>query len=148
MNMNKYFLVPVTAAAVKYKDTGLRNVLSVVDPELGEKENERIEFMYGKVFPEHTKELYEVLLKDLNTKLDAMFKMRNIPNKLVVVENGNSIYELGTESPLTVDNKTFLEVFAVSGEQVVDFFVENENYSEQAANFFQSFDKKKTVVKK
>ena len=84
----------------------------------------------------------------MNTKLDAMFKMRNIPNKLVVVENGNSIYELGTESPLTVDNKTFLEVFAVSGEQVVDFFVENENYSEQAANFFQSFDKKKTVVKK
>lgn len=148
MNMNKYYLVPVTASAVKFENTGLRNILKIVDPELSERENERLEFKYGNDFSEYTREESELLLKKITDGTSAMFKMRNIPEKLVVVRNESSIYELGTKLPITVENDSYLEVFEVSGEKIVDFFVENDDYSEQAANFFQSFLQKRGVRSK
>lgn len=146
---NKYYLVPVTAKAVKFNKNNLMDMLSVVDKELWMKEDYIIKLKYDlEDLSAEELELHKREALRTTEEVKAAFKLKKLPEKIIVVKDENGLHELATGLAITVISENYLDVFSISGEEVVEQFVANENYSNEAINFFNSFISKEKVLKK
>lgn len=148
MNSNSYYLVPVTATGVKFRDKGLRDVFKTVEPELYEKEVKRLELKYGDEASKLDSKMLDTLIERANLETKALFKLKKIPEKIVVVKNGDLLYELATEFPITVEEDCFIAAFRTEPNNVVEFFMEDDSYPDDIANFFSNYDCKTGVHSK
>ena len=130
--MNNYYLVPVTTKNIKYDGISLFDGLFNIDNQLYESKK-------NVMFLKNDYLLSLLELEEVNKDISRRFKAVKIPEKIILVKQGDLLYEIGCELPLEVINDSYLEAFRVSSEEVVEFFVENENYLEEVSNFFTSF---------
>lgn len=130
--MNNYYLVPVTTKNIKYDGISLFDGLFNIDNQLYESKK-------NVMFLKNEDLLSLIELEEVNKDISKRFKAVKIPEKIILVKQGDSLYEIGSELSLEVINDSYLEAFRVSSEEVVEFFVENENYLEEVSNFFTSF---------
>lgn len=130
--MNNYYLVPVTTKNIKYDGISLFDGLFNIDNQLYESKK-NVMFLKNEAL------LSLLELEEVNKDISRRFKAVKIPEKIILVKQGDLLYEIGSELPLEVINDSYLEAFRVSSEEVVEFFVENENYLEEVSNFFTSF---------
>ena len=139
--MDKYYLVPVTVKSVKYDDFSLNEMLLNINVELYERKVYAMALKYDESATSEEKELTNKIIED-------KFKSYGIPEKIVMVKREESLYEIGTELPLTVTNDSYLDVFKIEADAVVGFFNKNENYTEEVSKFFTEFVKKSEYIKK
>ena len=130
--MNNYYLVPVTTKNIKYDGISLFDGLFNIDNQLYESKK-------NVMFLKNEDLLSLLELEEVNKDISRRFKAVKIPEKIILVKQGDLLYEIGSELSLEVINDSYLEAFRVSSEEVVEFFVENENYLEEVSNFFTSF---------
>lgn len=130
--MNNYYLVPVTTKNIKYDGISLFDGLFNIDNQLYESKK-NVMFLKNEAL------LSLLELEEVNKDISRRFKAVKIPEKIILVKQGDLLYEIGSELLLEVINDSYLEAFRVSSEEVVEFFVENENYLEEVSNFFTSF---------
>ena len=130
--MNNYYLVPVTTKNIKYDGISLFDGLFNIDNQLYDSKK-------NVMFLKNVDLLSLIELEEVNKDISRRFKAVKIPEKIILVKQGDSLYEIGSELSLEVINDSYLEAFRVSSEEVVEFFVENENYLEEVSNFFTSF---------
>ncbi len=130
--MNNYYLVPVTTKNIKYDGISLFDGLFNIDNQLYDSKK-------NVMFLKNEDLLSLIELEEVNKDISRRFKAVKIPEKIILVKQGDSLYEIGSELSLEVINDSYLEAFRVSSEEVVEFFVENENYLEEVSNFFTSF---------
>lgn len=140
MMMNEYYLVPVTTKAVKFEETSLMEMLSVVGLDLYMLEEYKMELKYGSD-DLSTEEMlvHEREAEKLADKIATIFKIRNLPEKLIIVKDEEGFHELATELPVTAVSESFFNVFKITSEEVIEEFLDNESYSRNATNFFNSF---------
>ena len=130
--MNNYYLVPVTTKNIKYDGISLFDGLFNIDNQLYDSKK-------NVMFLKNEDLLSLIELEEVNKDISRRFKAVKIPEKIILEKQGDSLYEIGSELSLEVINDSYLEAFRVSSEEVVEFFVENENYLEEVSNFFTSF---------
>lgn len=146
---NKYYLVPVTAKAIKFERTSFFEMLYVVDPELCMRKKEEMEMKY--VMEGLSKEemiIHQELSEKLSRENNINFELKRLPKQIVVVKTESGIQELATELPITATCDAYLEVFKRTGEDIVEFFMGNENYNDNVINFFDSYVTKEKVLEK
>ncbi len=146
MGEQEYYLVPIVAEGVKFEGKSLFEMLSVVDCELCNLAARELKLKY---------ELDRVSEEEMVTQRDYVdrvrkgcktaFKIKKLPEKIIIVKSEGKLNELSTMLPVTVLSENFLEVFKMTGEEVVEHFVNNEDYSQEVANFFNSFITKENV---
>lgn len=149
MKEKKYYLVPITAKGVKYNGTSLKDILEVVDHELWEMKEYIIGLKYD--FTDLSKEemiIHEETAKKIAEEIKGAFKLRGLPERIIVVDDGDTLYELATTLPITTFSEGFLEVFEITGEEVVEKFVEDADYSTKVTNLFNKFISKENVLEK
>lgn len=130
--MNKYYYVSVMNENVTCNGVSFPKILKTADSQL-----------YRECFTEKDK-----------SKLVASFKKRQLPHKIVIVDNGGRSYELATEVNVDFVSMDSIVQCEVSGMDVVDIFVENQNYSDSVFNMMEKYYKnnsdgtKKVIIKK
>lgn len=147
---NKYFIVPVTASLLKIDGMSLFKILETIDYELAKREKTRKEIRYSSK-KSATLKLNEILFfeEEHNKKTSMLFKEKGLPEKLVLVKTGEELKELATNVSVEILNEEFLNPFEVTGEDIVDYFVVNKEYEDEAIRLIDAFmEKKKVLIKK
>lgn len=139
MAKNKYFNVPVTSRAIRSRGVSLYNMLKVVDEELYNREIARTEITYDKASPSDKVQIHNEITSQL-------FADRNLPERLILVQDDFGIRELQTGVIFECDFNSYLKAFEIDGMAVVDFFAEDENYSDKADKFINDYFCKKDKV--
>lgn len=147
--MNQYYLVPVVARNINFEGKSLLEILGSVDGTLYGREIARVELQYGGGSPEYgfSNEIMEIVKKH-NQVTSQMFRERGVPEKLVLVRDGDRLYELVTEKDVSVFSESFLDVFAVDPDSVVDIFYANPNYANEVSRFFSGHKKEESFQKR
>lgn len=139
--MNKYFYVPVVARGIFYDEKNLLTVTGIVDETLENRELSRIEMLYGDKLKDLSTEQKEEVLSHYNSETSLMYKERQFPDKLILVSNENGLKELATERDFYCPNDSYLSCFEVTGESLVDVFMEVD-YALLAETYFHVYDHK------
>ena len=141
--MNRYFYVPVTAKAVMIEGISLFDLLEAYDKEMSSRENKRIQMKY------ELESFDEDFIASFNQETLRISKNKKIPSHIIVVKNESGIKELCTEKPVTSSFESFLEVFEIGPESIIDLFTEYPDYSDDVSRFIHTgIEKNKKFVKK
>ena len=139
---NKYYYVPVTSRMINHKDVSLLDMLSIVDEELFERENDRVLLTYET---DTDKEKVE----QFNETTRSIFEQKGLPQRLVLVRNDGKVTELVTGVIFSSPVDTYLDAFEIDGLGVVDVFADEGNYPQKAESFINSyFLNKRNVLSK
>ena len=131
--MNRYYLIPVTSKSVKVDKLSLFDVLQKADSELSSREEFRKVITYEL---EESKVLKENgVIASYNEETSRMYRERGIPERIVLVSNEEGVREIQTGVPISCNNSSFLDVFSVTPEQVVELFKDNRYYSASVERF-------------
>lgn len=132
--MNRYYYVPVMDEHIRCNGVSLRDHLRVVDYDLFDRESNS-----------EKEENFSFRERILGKKgsIDDVYLDRMIPRRIVLVSSPDGFYELATKRFFDTVSKSYLKNFEVSGEAVVDVFVDNLDYSIHVENFFQMYEQNK-----
>lgn len=142
--MNRYFYVPVMDPCVMHDGVTLRDHLKVVDYELYSRECKYYDDFSDFSFEDGILNAERIRnANKQNRKTDTLFRERNIPRFMVIVNSGERFYELASEVTIEPIDIDMLESFAITGLDVVEVFYKNPMYTPNARNFFESYEKNK-----
>lgn len=128
----RYFNVPVTSRTINSRDVSLFNMLKVVDEELYEREKARVEMTCDKAISSDRVQIH-------NETTSRLFNERQLPERLILVQDSFGIMELQTGVIFECDFESYLKVFEIDGMAVVDFFADDEHYCDKADNFINNY---------
>lgn len=145
--MNRYFYVPVMESCLQHDGVSMREHLRIVDPEIYQREKDykmafsSLSFEEGKL-PADAVE--KVCLQD--HVLHLLYHSRTLARHLILVQgDSGALYELASLEAMDPINLQKLEAYEISGEDVVELFMEHHDYVESAVNFFDTYEKKKDI---
>lgn len=142
----KYYYIPVSAKFVEYKGESLLNILSNLDEEIANREEEYLSF-YGD--PIWGTENFENFMDKFKEKTHNLYNERGIIEKIGVVYDKGKYRELKTNKPLEVTSDTWLELTQqkLEKEDLETLVDSNKNYDTQVKAFFKSYEDKKKSIK-
>ena len=141
--MARYFYVPVTTRYVSIDDKPIVEALKDVDNELYEREITRREITYSE-----NSTYSEDEIREFNGETSLIYNEKRLPEKIILMVADGMLMDIVTETKLSCKNSTFLDVFQITTERLLEIYVENEFYNEAVENFFNKSKKKKTSLEK
>jgi len=137
---NKYYIVPITATLIKCFDISFKKILKEVDEGLYDREVAREELRsLLRDSNKFDKQEFNDWMSSYGSETSLLFRLKKLPEKLVVVDDGGTLSEISTGILVTATNDSYLSIFSATGEESADFFTSNENYSRDALNLFNAF---------
>ena len=130
----QYYIVPVTARAIQVGNVSLYQKLKEKDYDLFLREEERVNLSYQRA---DSKKLRESgFLSAYNSHTSKQFILHGIPEKIIVVSDEDSIYELFTGTFITSQNLSYLKVFSATRDDVYSFLLNDKDYAKKITSFF------------
>lgn len=140
--MKKYYIVPITTRSVKINDRSLFEMLEFVNKKLYDREKERANITY-----ESENYNYDYI-NGYNHITSLLYKEKGVPEKIIIVDNGNKKYEFFTEEEVDCDNDSYLKVFRVTPKQVKKYIEKNPLHSKHIFKFIKKGKKDIKVLSK
>ena len=140
--MKKYYMVPVTTRSVKFGDKTLFGMLETVNKDLYDRELERIKMTYES-------DIYNYeIINGYNSITKLLYEKKRIPEKIIIVEDGDKKYEFFTEEEIECKNDSYLKVFKVTPTQIKNYLKKNPLYSKSVIKFMKKGIKDGKVLSK
>ena len=140
--MNQYYYVPLMNGDVKCDGVSLREHLEVVAPEIYSRECQYLEMK--DLFSESNNSSVKNQLQQMNQEIDEFYQERRIPRRMIITFSSiEGPKELGSGRSISSISMSKLQSYSMSGDEVVDVYVNNYDYSTWCANFFEMYDQKK-----
>ena len=146
----KYYLVPITSKIIKCANTStsVADILKSVDLELYKMEIEKIKLEYD--FEDTAVE--EIMLRKnesdkIAKKSTELYKVRRLPDKILLIEKEDKIYESATKLPVESVSEVYLKVFSVDCDEALKYFTDDD-YSEKVFNLFENYFQNGKILEK
>ena len=140
--MKKYYMVPVTTRSVKFGDKTLFGMLETVNKDLYDRELERIKMTYES-------DIYNYeIINGYNSITKLLYKEKRVPEKIIIVDNGDKKYEFFTDEEIDCKNDSYLKVFKVTPTQIKNYLKKNPLYSKSVIKFMKKGIKDGKVLSK
>ena len=124
--MSAYYLVPVTSKIFFVGEDSFNRMLERINPELSKEE--------------------DLVVSQINSSdcddSCSIYKDSKIPEKLVICSDGDVLYEAETTIGVTCSDLEFARYYEADPMDVLQVFVDNEDYADFAGNFFKEGKKK------
>ena len=137
MNIKRYYIVPITARTISMNGVSLLDVLKEVDLDLYIREEMRIRLSYERM------DVSDEYLKSYNRETDKLYRMKQIPTKMIIASTGDGLVELTTQEEIGCSNRSYLETFAVSPKKVNEHLTNDYDYLSNIDSFVQKYKEKK-----
>ena len=142
MMNKKFYLIPISDISVKFKDNTLLDLLSKIDYELYEREQEKIEYIsctpVQDFFKQRERDLYEAYIA--NTKV--IYNSKNLPTNIIVIGNSDEAIELITREKIDISSSSNMEMKEKTKEEICKYLDRNDLYEQQVKNYFNIIHKK------
>jgi hypothetical protein len=139
-NGNQYYLVPLKSRFLRIGKDTLFDALKKVNKDLAYRESNILNFLYGQDSPEFGfQPEAQKIAEAYENETKLMYEKDGFPYYIILVSNEFGLRELATEENIECLNEPFLRTLSISGEEIVDFFVDNGHYSEQVEKFFELY---------
>lgn len=137
----KYYIVPITEKRVFYKGKSLYELLKETYPELGQREDQRIEIVLSHNMFEEDTEVDKMLIKHNNTT-HALYESNNLPPWIILEETETEIHEYITHEPLKAKTNGFIKRYAIT-QGYINEYIKDSDYENKVRTYFKKIKSKK-----